>query len=77
MTSSQPDQDRFRQWSLLPWAFVGLLILFQWLLFVQFARREITPFPPRHNDQTAYLSLSYQTYETILTHGLRRGCAWG
>ena len=77
MFSRWADRDDVGRRSLLPWAFVGLLILFQWLLFVQFARREIIPFPPRHNDQTAYLSHSYQTYETILAHGLRQGVRLG
>ncbi len=55
------------------WTFVAALLLFQWVLFQQFARREIVWAYPAHHDQTAYLSLSYETHEAIRSGGLVAG----
>ena len=57
----------------LGWAFVGLLLLVQFLLFRQSAIREVVwSYPPFH-DQLTYLGRAYDTYERILDRGLWAG----
>jgi hypothetical protein len=59
--------------SLAGWLVIALLLLIQLGLFRQFAQREITWAYPTNHDQVTYLSLSYETYEGILTQGLLPG----
>ncbi len=58
---------------LLFWGLFVCLILMQFLLFRTYAIREVVGYYPRDFDQSLFLSLSYQTYENILQHGLAKG----
>jgi hypothetical protein len=65
---------RVGRWPITPgWLVLALLILLQWALFRQFALREVVWAYPTYNDQVTYLSLSYETYEQILSKGLPSG----
>src|SRR5260370_1932750 len=59
--------------TLLAWTFIALLLLAQWQLFCAFVRREVVGFPPPYFDQTAFLTQSYQAYETFLAKGFLGG----
>ncbi len=59
------------------WAFVGLLLLGQYVLFREFVTREISWAYPAHHDQIVYLGQAYDTYEHILDYGLLTGVRYG
>jgi hypothetical protein len=59
------------------WLLVGLLLLVQFALFRQMVLREIAPTLPYAYDQTSYLALAYDTYETMLDRGPAAGLTEG
>jgi hypothetical protein len=58
---------------MLPYLTLGLLILFQYGMFRQYAKREVTWCFPLGCDQSLFLGRSYACYETILRDGLAAG----
>jgi hypothetical protein len=66
-----------RRWPVL----LGLVVLaglaLQYGLFRQYALREVVWAYPSAHDQTYYLTISYDTYEHILTGGLTEGVRYG
>ena len=59
------------------WLGIALLLVVEYGLFRQHALREVVWSYPTGADQTAYLSLSYETYERILSDGLWPGIEHG
>src|SRR5687767_13678451 len=59
------------------WVLVACLLIVQWGLFYQFARREVVWAYPTNHDQNAYLWTSYETHEQILAKGLIPGLLHG
>jgi hypothetical protein len=55
------------------WALLAFILALQWMLFLEFIRREITWAYPGAFDQGAYLSLSYDSYERLLSDGPLNG----
>jgi hypothetical protein len=55
------------------WGLIGLLILIQWLLFRQYAEREIVWGYPAYFDQAVYLAQCHEIYEVIIQDGFWRG----
>jgi hypothetical protein len=59
------------------WCFVLGLILLQAILYREYARRELTPFPPRNHDQVCYLYTSHEIDAQMQEHGVLAGLFWG
>ena len=55
------------------WAVLALLLVLEWALFSQYARREIVWAYPACSDQTVYLGEAYETYQAVLDRGLVAG----
>lgn len=55
------------------WLIVGLVLALEWLLFSQWALREIAWAYPGMFDQTVYLAHSYSTFEYMRAHGMVAG----
>jgi hypothetical protein len=49
---------------------LGMLIIFEALLFYAFYTREIAPYPPQGYDQAVYLAQTYRLQEEVSTKGL-------
>jgi hypothetical protein len=55
------------------WLVLGGLLVLEWALFAQYARRDIVWAYPTSYDQSRYLGEAYETYEGILKKGLGPG----
>jgi hypothetical protein len=55
------------------WCLAALLILVQWLLFRQYAEREIVWGYPAYFDQAIYLAQCHEIYDTMLRYGFWDG----
>jgi hypothetical protein len=59
------------------WGGVSLLVVLQYLLFRQYAEREVVWAYPSRYDQTVFLASSYETFEEILSGGIWHGLQHG
>jgi hypothetical protein len=55
------------------WALLAFILLLQWMLFLEFIRREILWSYPTAFDQGVYLSSAYDSYERFLAKGPLEG----
>jgi hypothetical protein len=77
MDESSPSATKSVQNTMLPWVGIGLLLVFEYGLFRQYAEREVVWCYPTVNDQAAYLSRSYRYFEKIGAKGLINGVVFG
>lgn len=57
------------------WLLLISLLIVEYCIFRNYVLRDIAPFYPVAYDQTFYLSISYQLYENMITHGIIKGLA--
>jgi hypothetical protein len=59
--------------TVVAWLAVAAIVACQWHYFELQAVRDVTPFAPRHYDQSLTLFRAYEDYDQIERHGLVRG----
>jgi hypothetical protein len=65
----ESSNQTYKQPGRLGWLVVAALLLLQWGLFREFARREVVWAFPTGFDQSVYLVAAYETYEHVLARG--------